>query len=355
MNIQKSRKYILIISAFIAVGLSGVLSKKALVAYYLSVKFAPIAGYEEYKVPDAPDYHDSSFWAALPETEDSADKLPLNTVLKENQESAEVDVFYVHPTTYANSDSWTADAKSKLEIYGVDPLYIQASVFNGSARVYAPRYRQATLYSFLDSSGSGKRAFDIAYKDIIRAFIHYLAYFNQGRPFIIAGHSQGSKMLIPVLRYLDRYPNKKFITAYVPGWQVSSKDFNRLKPCKGPREIGCFNVWNAKRWGAQLEEFIEPSRYIGSDCVNPISWEHNEKTVSNTRHKGAVSVKMDGIDRKYVTAKCHGEMLWVALPSNPDYESKRNPKNFHIVDYGLFYLDIRENIKLRIEAYNEQL
>ncbi len=351
MKIKTVRKILVVSAALVTLFLAAGYHKEKLIVLYLSSKFEPLEAYEAYEVPEKPNYHDPSFWAALPDKDDSADGVPSNTNLTDNQVNAEVDVFFVHPTTYLNNESWSADAKNKIEVYGIDPLYIQASVFNESAKVYAPRYRQATLYSFLDESGSGKRAFSVAYDDVIRAFIHYLAYYNKGRPFIIAGHSQGSKMLIPVLRYLDAHPTDKFIAAYVPGWQVSEKDFKSLKPCKHATDLGCFNVWNSKIWGAQLHEFIEPSRYIGSDCVNPISWKNDEEVASKDLHIGSVNKKMDGIDRNYVSSKCEGEMLWVDLPSNPNYESKRNPKNYHVVDYGLFYLNIRENVKQRIDAH----
>ncbi len=353
MNLRTARKYLVVAASMIIVAAAVVYHKEKLIVLYLASKFEPIDTYASYDLPEEPNYHDPSFWAALPSVDDSADRLPANTDLKENQANAEIDVFYVHPTTYANKEAWSADAKSKIEIYGIDPLFIQASVFNESAKIYAPRYRQATLFSFLDASGSGKQAFDMAYKDVIGAFIHYLAYYNKGRPFIIAGHSQGSKMLIPVLRYLDRYPTDKFLVAYLPGWHVNESDFETLRACQSPTELGCFNVWNSKRWGSELYEFIEPSRYVGSTCVNPLSWRHDEEIVSSSFHLGSVSRDMDGIDKTYVKAQCRGEMLWVDLPENPAYESKRNPKNYHVMDYGLFFLNIRENVKQRIEAYRQ--
>ena len=50
----------------------------------------------------------------------------------------------------------------------------QASVFNECCRVFAPRYRQATLYSFQDNSGSGEKALDLAYEDVRTAFLYIL-------------------------------------------------------------------------------------------------------------------------------------------------------------------------------------
>ncbi len=330
------------------------LNKEALIVAFLAHKFKPLHTYEEYKIPDSPNYSNADFWLALPGKSDSADISPVDTGLSDNQENAKVDVFYVHPTTYLNKEGWSADAKIDIEIGKFDPLHTQASVFNGSARIYAPRYRQATVFSFFDESSDAHKALSTAHLDVINAFIFYLAHYNQGRPFFIAGHSQGSKMLIPVLQFLDKYPNDKFIAAYVPGWSIKSSDFAHLGPCQSGSDIACYNVWNSKEWGAQLDEFVAPSRYLDSDCVNPLSWKNDEVPVSEGAHFGAIDMIGEGLDTHYVKAKCEGEMLWVTLPDNPRYQSALNKKNYHVVDYGLFYMNIRQNIGQRIEAYKQK-
>ncbi len=352
MSMRRTRKYGLVLLAVIAVALGAVMNKERFVVYSLKSKFAPLNSFEDYDMPEKPDYSDRSFWAAFPGVEDNADVAPAITGFENNQENAEVDVFYVHPTTFLNkAEGWTANAKSDILLGPFDPLRFQASVFNGSARIYAPRYRQATLFSFFDDSGEGKKALGVAQQDIIDAFIYYLAHYNNERPFILAGHSQGSMMLIPVLRYLERYPTDKFITAYVPGWSISTGDLETMKPCDSPTALGCFNVWNSKRWGSNIDSFVTPSRYLGSDCVNPLSWKNDEVAVPETEHLGAIDIIATAVDKQYVKAKCEGEMLWVDLPDDPRYQSKLDKDNYHIVDFGLFYFNIRENVKQRIAAY----
>lgn len=352
MKLSTLRKIGLLTLVIISLFIGFMMNKERMIVAYLKMKFAPLHPYENYEMPERPDYSQPKFWAALPEIEDPADNAPEITGLTNKQASAEVDVFYVHPTTFYEKDSgWTADAAGKISFGAFDPLHYQASVFNGSARIYAPHYRQATVFSFFDDSGQGKKALHIARKDIINAFIYYLAHYNKGRPFMLAGHSQGSLMLIPILKYLDRYPNDKFITAYVPGWGISSESFERLKPCGSPTELDCFNVWNAKAWGSQLEEFVTPSRYLGADCVNPMSWKNNEETVSKSEHLGSIDLLGTKLDKNYVTAACRGEMLWVKLPDDPLYQSKLNKNNYHVVDFALFYFNIRKNIEERITAF----
>ena len=130
-----------------------------------------------------------------------------------------MDVFFIHPTTYIGSDddkinvtdldlndlfklagsmrkaAWNAnlDDTALNNQTDIKPILYQASVFNGSCRIFAPRYRQANLKAFLvRKSPKAQETFDLAYGDIKAAFQYYLDHYNHGRPIIIAGHSQGS-------------------------------------------------------------------------------------------------------------------------------------------------------------------
>ncbi|PJZ47621.1 DUF3089 domain-containing protein [Leptospira saintgironsiae] len=314
----------------------------------------PSGPFTQENVPTSPDYSKKESWAALPELRDDPDEVPAISGFKDGQNIARADVFFVHPTTFIKAERWNAEIGSSLIVYGLSPLKMQASVFNESAKVYAPRYRQAALYSFIDDSGNGEKAFEIAKKDVLSAFDHYIKHYNQGRPFFIAGHSQGSMMLIHVLKeYLDMKKVPNFVAAYLPGWAVHSSEFKNLKVCKNSKDLGCYISWNSKKWGSQLSDFaLPPERYVGGVCVNPVNWTQNSPETPKEEHKGGVGIQFSELDKSYVRTKCEGEMLWVDLPSNQNYESRRgNKKNYHISDYGLFYLDIRENVKERLEEY----
>lgn len=314
----------------------------------------PSENFQYDRLPAAPDYSKTEYWAAHPNIKDEADEVPTGTDFKNAQDQAKADVFFVHPTTYIKADKWNADSKSSLIVYGLSPLKLQTSVFNESTRIYAPRYRQAALYSFIDDSGNGDKAFEIAKKDVLTAFEYYLNHYNNGRPFFIAGHSQGSMMLISVIKeHLDKKKNSNFVAAYLPGWAIKTNEFKNIKICQDEKSTGCIISWNSKKWGSTLEDFpLAPERYTDGICVNPVNWIQNSSEISREKHKGGIGVSFSTLDKQYVKTKCVGEMLWVDLPSNPEYESRRgNKKNYHIADYSLFYLDIRENIKLRLNTF----
>lgn len=340
------------LSLYFALLMFGLLSSNCTTLFLYLIR--PSGDFTESKVPQAPDYSKPESWAALPDRKDDPDETPGDPSFRNEQASAKADVFFVHPTTYIKASGWNAGVEGDLIVYGLSPLKMQASVFNGSTRIYAPRYRQAALYSFIDDSGSGEKAFEIAKTDVLKAFDYYLKKYNQGRPFFIAGHSQGSMMLVHVLReYLDKKKVPNFVAAYLPGWAIQRSDFSNLKVCGNAKEVGCYVSWNSKKWGSQLSDFaLPPERYVGGTCVSPVSWIPESPETKSESHIGGVGIGFSHVDRNYVKTKCEGEMLWVDLPSNPDYESRRgNKKNYHISDYGLFYSDIRQNVKDRLDAY----
>ena len=92
----------------------------------------------------------------------------------------------------------------------------QASAFNESCNIYAPEYRQATYYSFFDKENNGQKALDLAYKDVENAFDYFIEKFNQNKPFIIAGHSQGSLLAHKLInkRINNTSLQNNFICAY---------------------------------------------------------------------------------------------------------------------------------------------
>ena len=167
--------------------------------------------------PNAPDYTNPNHWAALPFRNDVADAIP-NSENWISDSLKEVDVFYIYPTLYLKGETWNADVNNKKLNNQIDkyPVKFHASVFNNVARVYAPRYRQAIIDSYDDTLGNGVKALDFAYEDIKKAFEYYLEHYNNGRPIIIASHSQGTTHSRRLLKdYFDSTDlRSKLVCAY---------------------------------------------------------------------------------------------------------------------------------------------
>lgn len=311
-----------------------------------------------FPVPPAPDYELSQNWAALPFTEDEADRTP-GTELKNLQSTAPADVFYLHPTIYRKAvkgnDLWNANLADEKLNTSVDEMAMlnHASIFNAAGRVFAPRYRQANIAVFYREGRTvSQQALDTAYNDVLAAFDHYLETWNDGRPIIIASHSQGTTHAKRLLS--DRFDGKplrnQLVTAYLIGMPVSADAYATIPVCENATQTGCFVSWRTYR-----EDFVPKPTYRDTVSnivvVNPLTWTTDETRAPASLNKGGVLYKYDkGPKPELVWAERRGNGLFTNKPSFFGDIFFRT-KNYHIADYNLFWVNVRENAVDRTEAF----
>lgn len=306
--------------------------------------------------PKVPDYNQHEAWAALPTKIDAADKTPLKSNLSEKQSDAKADVFFLHPTTFTyepqNQYEWNADVNDTELNEKTDNSTIlnQATAFNGSGKIYAPRYRQAHYYSFLTPNADDKKqALDLAYSDIKTAFEYYLKNWNQGRPIIIASHSQGTVHAKRLLKeFFDGKPlQKQLVEAYLIGIATQPDTFENIKPSNAADEIGGFVSWNT--YARDFTPEYYSNGLSTAVCTNPLTWKCDETFAPKELNKGGVGLKYTFV-KQAADAQSHQGMLWINKP----YVRGRaflNTKVWHVADINLFWMNIRENVALRLETY----
>lgn len=316
---------------------------------HVATTYAQKTTFAEETHPEAPNYALDESWSALPFREDAADALPKGEIWVSDS-LKDVDVFYVHPTIYQKGPLWNASLDMKKINGKVDkyPVRLQASVFNKSCRIYAPRYRQAVVKVFYEANADGDSALNLAYQDVKRSFQHYMENYNNGRPFIIAGHSQGTHHTRRLLReMIDTTELKEqMVAAYVIGFQINDSMYTNLKMCASPTETGCFISWMSYREGFQPSGYW----YRSTQSVNPLTWTMDSAKITVEDYTGTVVLNPKRrFSRKMSTriADVGGKVLWVETKA-PWF---RMWKNLHVADYGLFYHSIRENVQQRIDAY----
>ncbi len=356
----------------------------------------PTEAFDAGKLASAPDYSEAGSWAARPDAEDKADFTPPG--VEDAQADAPADVFFVHPTTWFDREVWndTLDPKtSSREMTDEMIVSLLASTFNGCCRVFVPRYRQVTIGAFYGEPEGRTKAFDVAYGDVERAFDHFIAQESNGRPFIVAGHSQGSIHAMRLLEKIDADESLRgrLVAAYIPGAGHPMKRFGtayaHLKPCEEPTQTMCVASWDTYREGAAVEG-ADPIVYWNDgeptpvpkttkrQCTNPVSWRGGEEASKKEAHLGAVepnnvgngftfidllmSSEPLGLDvvglkkprAKMVSARCEGPALRVPDLSTVDYPAmETQPGNYHMLDYELFYMDIRANAVARVKAWTD--
>jgi hypothetical protein len=226
----------------------------------------------------------------------------------------------------------------------------QASVFNGTCRIYIPYYRQAHLYAFYTKDRSaGLQALELAYQDVKAAFEYYLAHFNQGRPIVIASHSQGSYHAERLLKdFFDgKELGKKLVVAYLIGRAIRPDAFANIRPTEKPDETGVWASWNTfarDYYPSHYEKYFKESL-----STNPLLWNSSETFASKELNKGGVGPHFTYAPQ-LADAQNHAGMLWINKPYIKGRMFLRT-KRWHYADINLFYMNLRENVALRVEKF----
>jgi hypothetical protein len=321
-----------------------------------------------------PDYSDLNYWAASPYKHDTSDSIPA--FVKDEKRDKKADVFFIHPTSYVGIEneneilepgvnrkeilnklktlSWNADLTDNSVNSRTDyrTILYQATAFNADCRIFAPRDRQANIKAFfVRSSPQAQKAFDLAYGDIRKAFEYYLKNENHGRPVIIASHSQGSMHAIRLLQeFFDGKPlQHSLVCAYIIGYRIPVGTFSHIPIGNTADATGCYVGWRSYPKG-ELSGQIK-NEAGNSVCVNPLTWNNSTAWASESLNKGSLF----GFNKMFPHAVGAGiesgsNVLWVSLPDEVGGNIKKM-KNLHIMDYNLFWMNIRENVRQRIDAY----
>lgn len=352
----------------------------------------PNSEYDPSALAAPPDYDASTSWAALPEAPGKASFTPPG---QESSGQASADVFFVHPTTYFSRDVWNDPLTNEATNVVVSQVNMpgQASVFNACCRIFAPRYRQASISAFYGELSQAKKAFGTAYDDVDRAFSIFLTRHNAQRPFIIAAHSQGSMHAMRLLERVDADPalRERFVAAYIPGFALPLSHYEQLythlKPCTEPAQLGCIASWDSYKEGAETtghhphkywrgQQLLELSPQAPRQCTNPVSWRMDARPSAKQAHLGAVELENQGEAINFrklvingetprvnitglkppqaglVSVQCKDGFLRVPDLDELDYpELTTEPGNYHMLDYELFYMDIRANALARVRAW----
>ncbi|MBT8218924.1 MAG: DUF3089 domain-containing protein [Bacteroidia bacterium] len=327
--------------------------------------------FDQEKPIPAPDYSLESNWASLPSIDDLADMRPAGVTRDTLMD--EVDVFFIHPTGFLKGHTWnsTMDSESSTEENTQWMMANQASAYS-DGRVYAPRYREATIFSFFGMDNPDeKAALDLAYDDVSRSFNHFIDHYNQGRPFILASHSQGSFHGFRLLKekISGSYLADRMVAAYLIGMGTITDEavagIEDIPVCDDPSQTHCLIHWATYAEENSAEAFV-PGKLV---CVNPLSWRRDGETSKKELHLGYVpqtgaftlefmgkdisnDIKFEPLSSPHVQhtrATCKdGKLLVVQQDAASDL---MGTGDYHGLDYQLFHMNIRKNIGDRYRKF----
>ena len=276
-----------------------------------------------------------------------------------------VDVFYIYPTVTGFRDPvQICDITDPELVAGANMVRkLQTSVFDESCNVFMPYYRQISMpkpgtdYPSVTNYLSGFDATD--------ALDYFLNNLNQGRPFILAGHSQGPSTLINLLEnYMTKHPEalERMVAAYPIGFAVT-KDFlarTGLKFAEGPTDTGVIVSWNTE--GPANKDAKNCTLAPGGLSINPINWKRDDTYASVEENLGSLDVEGNLVTPGLADARIdtdRGSVIVTTVDAKiyaipADAADLFGPESYHLHDYGFFYNNMKQNVADRIKAWLEK-
>lgn len=280
-------------------------------------------------------------------------------VISGNIKNKDFDVFFVHPTTYLELKNGLNDNLNDEKANRFADMIVErlTGVFSDTCNVYAPRYQQASIAILGLPIPLRHRFLDIAAKDVEEAFKYYLKNFNNGKPYIIAGHSQGTNIIKNIFtKNPDLLDKSKLIAIYAVGYTITEEDINKIGVPLGvtPTQVPSLLTWNTIAEGGK-----SPTINDNALCINPLDWTNNSLEQDKSKNILANIMLNDGNFleiKNFTSAKINNKGALVIPKTNIDNKlyMDMGENVYHMYDYDFFYGNFRENVKTRCMKWKEQ-
>lgn len=276
-----------------------------------------------------------------------------------------VDVFFVGPTTYfgtvAQFNLPLDDPDARRGFLGA--VNMEKGIYDARANFYAPYYRQAALKVYQLDGEAAKPYLALAYQDVKAAFEQYLKTLNPDRPFILAGFSQGSDMVVRLLKdkFADPRLQERLVAAYVIGWRLTAEEtarYPQLKMARGEYDSGVIVSFNSEAPEVTTSLSV-PLTTLG---INPLNWQTSDEHADKSLNQGAVFTGYDGRIKNEIPQLTGAyldplrgtlKVTDVDPAAYPPILDLFKPGEYHIYDYQFFYRNLQTNVGARIDSYQQ--
>ncbi len=365
------RKFLYFIAFCTVIYLGGRLALQFYPEPLTRLSFMPAGKFEPQQPLRTSAYDDPAMWLARPGMAGVNPALWRPEGLVENAPPVPAAVFFIHPTSYLKKAHWNdplndQDARRIADVM----VRAEASVFNRSAEIWAPRYRQAAFGAFLTDRPEAHEALDLAYHDIAGAFAAFVANVPPDRPLVLAGHSQGSYL---IKRLMAEKVNgtplaRRIVAVYAIGWLVDRDNdlaAMGLPACGTPDQTGCVISYLSfadeadtgmmrhayERFAGQHQPRSGQDHYL---CSNPLTGGIGGSAPASANIGTVIpDAKLEhaGLKPGLVGAQCadDGTLRIGAGPAMGPYILPGG--NYHVYDYPLFWLNLRADFARRVAAW----
>lgn len=263
------------------------------------------------------------------------------------------DVFYITSTEVMDekdamgNDAYIAKLTENERKAMLGEMNFIRKTFGDSLNFFAPYYEQFTMSALELPQKEYKRKRAHALKEIKEAFRYYMKHKNNGRPFILAGFSQGGMHLVDMLKNIDKKDYEHMVTAYCMGYRLSTDDLSYpyVKAADSADDIGTIVSFNS----VSTTDAIWPAVTEGAvTCMNPVSFSTNDAPATLIFKGDTLSVRID---------KQHNVLI-VRSPKIDSYrfpplENLCKPGNLHHWDLLFYGENLRKNALSKLSVYSQ--
>ncbi len=327
----------------------------------------PKTPYQTYTPPRAPDWSKASGWALLP-----PDPQTWTAV------DGPADVFFIHPTTYDGARQWNApmgDERSQ-DLLRTVMLPNYAGPFAPVGRVFAPQYREATLFALMTFREDASEARQFAYHDVREAFRAWRRQWDKGRPLVLVGAREGALLAARLLHDEiagDPALRRRLAAVYLIDEPVPADAFGAGAPvpaCTAPAEPRCVLGWTQIIGSvASHERRLDHAAYWSADgeltslkarpllCVNPILGEVTDALAPKRLNRGAANATglewgaRPGFLSREVSAQCVDGLLRVSRPASASLQPSGSwADRRKAPGFNLFFADLEADAQARVRS-----
>lgn len=277
------------------------------------------------------------------------------------------DVFFICPTVYGGSEEAgnmsLEDEETKESFLGA--INMEKGIYDEDCRFFAPYYRQMGLGIYELGRDSWEEYLSMAYEDVEDAFLYYYENYNEGRPVILAGFSQGADLCLRLMKecFDEEELQEQLVACYAIGWSLTeeeTEEYPYLKPAQGEEDTGVIVAFNSE--AEEITDSMMIPEGTKTFAINPLNWKTDSTPADKslnlgacfTDYSGEIGTEIPELTGAYLDEERGALKVTDVTPEEyPAGLDLFEDGIYHLYDYQFFYQNLQENVETRLDAYYE--
>lgn len=305
------------------------MNKKLFSYWIVSLAVLSACGFNQQKKSHEGQWHVAEAWYA------DGDSLSVG----------KVDAFYVVSTNVAKASDEQGNLLVRATLNVDDRKYmdlefafVKQHIFHDDFNFIAPYYHQLTFEALCDYPSKAAAAYPEVAAEVCEAFDYYMEHHNNGRPFILAGFSQGGMIMADLLKHLTEEQYSRLIATYMIGYRLTADDL-RHPHIRAAQDVSDRQVVVSFNSAASREGVWDLVASDAATCMNPVNWRTDSTPARFVYQGDTCTVCVDSLTQVLMVSSQHKERYKKWMQGSPLYSSAHiSLDNLHHWDL-LFYTD----------------